>query len=75
MNLRKITLKYMGWCPSVKSAAKFIPEKEINVSLYALILFALAFVAVQLTSAGSIFYVYRLIFIALLGFIVLAGIL
>ena len=30
MNLRKITLKYMGWCPGVKSAAMFIPDKEIS---------------------------------------------
>ena len=30
MNLRKMTLKYMGWCPGVKSASRFIPEKEIH---------------------------------------------
>jgi hypothetical protein len=29
MNLRKITLIYMGWCPGVKSAAQFIPDKDI----------------------------------------------
>ena len=29
MNLRKITLKYMGWCPGVEAAAMFIPDKEI----------------------------------------------
>lgn len=29
MNLRKITLKYMGWCPGFKAAARFIPDREI----------------------------------------------
>ena len=26
MNLRRITLRYMGWCPGIKSAARFIPD-------------------------------------------------
>ena len=26
MNLRKLILSYMGWCPGVKSAARFIPD-------------------------------------------------
>lgn len=29
MNLRAITLKYMGWCPGMKNAAQFIPNREI----------------------------------------------
>jgi hypothetical protein len=29
MNLRKITLKYMGWCPGIEAAARFIPDKDI----------------------------------------------
>jgi hypothetical protein len=29
LNLRNITLKYTGWCLGVKSAAMFIPDKEI----------------------------------------------
>jgi hypothetical protein len=28
MNLRALTLKYMGWCPGVKSAARFIPDRN-----------------------------------------------
>ena len=28
MNLRKITLRYMGWYPGVKSAARFIPDRD-----------------------------------------------
>lgn len=31
MNLRKITLKYMGWCPGVKSAARFLPDYDIQL--------------------------------------------
>ena len=30
MNLRKITLRYMGWCPGVESAARFLPDREIS---------------------------------------------
>jgi len=30
MNLRTLTLKYLGWCPGVDSAARFIPDREIN---------------------------------------------
>ena len=30
MNLRRLTLRYMGWCPGVKSAATFIPDKEFS---------------------------------------------
>ena len=33
MNLRNITLKYMGWCPGVEVAARFVPDREINIPL------------------------------------------
>ena len=29
MNLRKVTLSYLGWCPGVSAAAKFVPDREI----------------------------------------------
>ena len=29
MNFRVLTLKYMGWCPGVESAARFIPDRDI----------------------------------------------
>ena len=32
MNLWRITLKYMGWCPGVRSAAKFIPNRDIPLT-------------------------------------------
>jgi len=30
MNLRKLTQMYMGWCPGVESAARFIPDRDIS---------------------------------------------
>ena len=30
MNLRKLALTYLGWCPGVEAAAKFVPNKEIS---------------------------------------------
>ena len=30
MNLRRVTLRYLGWCPGVKSASKFIPDREVD---------------------------------------------
>ena len=29
MNLRTITLRYLGWCPGVKAAARFLPDRDI----------------------------------------------
>jgi len=31
MNLRKMTLRYMGWCPGIEAAAQFIPENRMPV--------------------------------------------
>lgn len=28
MNLRRTTLEYLGWCPGVKSASRFIPDRD-----------------------------------------------
>jgi len=33
MNLRRITLRYLGWCPGMEAAARFIPENEIKIPL------------------------------------------
>jgi hypothetical protein len=30
VNLRTITLKYLGWCPGVSSAARFIPNRDAD---------------------------------------------
>ena len=37
MKLRSLTLKYLGWCPGVESAARFIPERDVpNKTIIAL---------------------------------------
>ncbi len=38
MNLRHITMKYLGWCPGVKEAARFIPGREIPSTQVAMML-------------------------------------
>ena len=30
MNPRRICLTYLGWCPGVEAASKFIPDKELS---------------------------------------------
>jgi len=41
MNQQRITFKFTGWCPGIKSAAGFIPDKEIPIAqVYALIIIA-----------------------------------
>ncbi|HUV55096.1 MAG TPA: hypothetical protein VMW03_07820 [Candidatus Krumholzibacteriaceae bacterium] len=30
MNLRKLTLRYMGWCPGYDSASRFVPDRDIG---------------------------------------------
>jgi hypothetical protein len=30
MNLRALTLRYLGWCPGVHSAARWIPDREYS---------------------------------------------
>jgi len=34
MNLRKITLEYLSWCPGVESAARFIPDRDISKTMF-----------------------------------------
>jgi len=33
MNFRVLTLKYLGWCPGVESAARFMPDRDIPETL------------------------------------------
>jgi hypothetical protein len=44
MNLRSLTLKYLGWCPGVESAARFIPER--NISSKTVIALAVSFTSI-----------------------------
>ncbi len=30
MNLRTTTIKYLGWCPGIESASKFVPDRDIH---------------------------------------------
>lgn len=30
MNLRRITLRYMGWCPGMESAVRFLPDRDMS---------------------------------------------
>ena len=38
MNMREITLRYMGWCPGVKAASRFLPDREIPSTQVAMML-------------------------------------
>jgi len=42
MNLRKLTQMYLGWCPGVKSAARFIPDQNIPLSKVIFVFFIIA---------------------------------
>jgi hypothetical protein len=52
MNLRKITLRYMGWCPGTGSAARFTPNKvdmtKRLIKVFTPIMIASLFVASQI---------------------------
>lgn len=50
MNLQAMILKYMGWCPGVKSATLFIPDKEI--SNRSVVLSAVVFTTILLSGSA-----------------------
>jgi hypothetical protein len=35
MNPRMVFMRYMGWCPGVATAAKFVPDKDISLKVMA----------------------------------------
>jgi len=45
MNFKVLTLKYMGWCPGVESAARFIPDRDIPPIRMVFALFIIASVS------------------------------
>ena len=47
MNFRAFTLKYMGWCPGVEAAAKFIPDRDIPPTRIALMVVLVASISVS----------------------------
>lgn len=38
MNIRAMTVKYLGWCPGVKAASQFLPDREIPSTQVAMML-------------------------------------
>ena len=38
MNIRAMTVKYLGWCPGVKAASQFLPDKDIPPTQMAMML-------------------------------------
>jgi hypothetical protein len=47
MNLRKITVKYMGWCPGVKAAARFVPDRDVPPIRFAVFVVLIGSVALS----------------------------
>lgn len=39
MNIRAVTVKYLGWCPGVKAASQFLPDRDIPPTQMAMMLF------------------------------------
>ena len=58
MNLRKITLKYMGWCPGVDRAARFFPDYEIPLKPSILLVGFVAIIAMYLAVQPSFYAQY-----------------
>ena len=55
MNLRSLTLKYLGWCPGVESAARFIPERDVsNKTVIALAISFTSIIIVGLFAAQNL---------------------
>ncbi len=53
MNLRRITLKYMGWCPGVDRAVYFLPDYEIPLKPGMLLVSVLVVIGIYLMAQPS----------------------
>jgi len=53
MNLRRITLRYMGWCPGIQSAARFLPDVEIPMTSKVLATIIVSFLGILAVSYAS----------------------
>jgi len=58
MNLRRITLKYMGWCPGVDQAARFLLDHEIPLKPWMLSVSVVAIIAIFLVAQPSFYSQY-----------------
>jgi hypothetical protein len=59
MNLRKISLKYFGWCPGFESASKFIPERATSPSRLFLVISIISFtifLSFHMTQQGLMYF-------------------
>jgi len=58
MNPRKVTLRYLGWCPGMEAAARFIPENEVpiralHISIVSGLVFLLFYLSLATTTPES----------------------
>ena len=53
MNLRNITLRYMGWCPGIKAASKFFPDVEVPLTSRVLAAVIISFLGVTAAAYAS----------------------
>jgi len=58
MNLRRITLKYMGWCPGVDSAARFLPDYDIPLKPWMLFVSIVGITVLYLAAQPSFYTQY-----------------
>jgi len=58
LNLRNLTLRYMGWCPGVDRAARFLPDYEIPLKPSILLVSFVIIIAVSLAGQPSFYAQY-----------------
>ena len=67
MYLRALTLRYMGWCPGVRSAARFIPDRDVNDKAVALAFLVVMFTIIFSPAFNGIFRFVLMVFTAFIG--------
>ena len=67
MNLRKVTLRYLGWCPGVDNTARFIPDGDIpDVKMRkigAILMVALSFLIFKCSVLERNSFIFSMIFL------------
>ena len=67
MNLRVLTQKYMSWCPGVESAARFIPDRDVNDKAVGAAFIMLMLYIIFLSAFNGIFRFVLMVFTAFIG--------
>jgi hypothetical protein len=67
MNFRVLTQKYMGWCPGVESAARFIPDRDVNDKAVGAAFIMLMLYIIFLSAFNGIFRFVLMVFTAFIG--------